>query len=138
MKKFFLGERVWCVQTLRVMVQSGCDKCGGKAKFFSSDKSHTVSCPWCIGGSVSSGYKEISEVVGPLTIGQFEHTARNTIPNEHEKEEWTLDSSFGVYERVRYMMEETGIGSGTLWNENITFKSFKSAQEYIKSGEEKS
>ena len=104
-----------------------CSFCGGEGRIVGADGSET-NCPMCYGHKGEQVYDEHPKwMVRPegLTVGHvrveitFKHKASSMFSN--------YGSQKYEYEE-RYMMYETGIGSGTLHNADNLFASVEEAQ----------
>jgi hypothetical protein len=126
--KYGPGETVYFIQRSYPRVYTTCQFCNGRGQIEGAN--HTVrQCPECYGRGGEYSYKpqewQLSKV---LTIGQIriEYTPESTegisdiFDNyKAQKEKYT----------ETYMCYETGIGSGSIYNEKDLFKTKEEAQD---------
>lgn len=115
--KYDLGDVVWYLSRRKTAKQTDCSTCKASGRvYFMEIQDSTCACPDCGG----CGYcLETPEVVISLkagTIGQ--------IRTKYTKEQG--DSDVGTAEHV-YMLEERGIGSGSLWEEKLLYPDIEAA-----------
>lgn len=118
--KYSLGDKVYKPISTYTSRKIQCPDCVGKKEWlitFPSGEKINISCKTCESGNIltkiSSGFVDVFEhnpSVKKLTIGQ--------IRTEGDK--------------ISYMCNETGIGSGTLHYENTLFDSWDDAMEEAK------
>ena len=116
--KFNLGDVVYGISKRYKQVKHTCGACNGVGSVELNGKSFT--CPECWG----RGYTETTEPMAwrvatdlfPSTIGRVEvsrYDKKYLKDNDNE---------------TKYMVASTGVGSGSLWDEESLFSSFEEAQ----------
>ena len=119
--KFRVGEKVYAVSNRSDsrQIHVKCDICDstGKVKVNGRDEEYT--CPVCKGETETEhyGYKYVISY-SEATIGKVE------ITEYAEKYKKKYESC------VKYMLEETGVGSGSLWREDRLFATEKEASDF--------
>lgn len=119
--KYKVGQKVCAVSnrsdSRKIHVE--CDVCNstGKVKIEGSDKEYE--CPVCHGRMKTEhyGYKYV--------ISYYEATIGKVEIQEYSKKYEKKHKS-----EVRYMLEETGVGSGTIWREDRLFATEKEAADF--------
>lgn len=116
--KFNMGDRVWIVSHHSFQRIVRCKPCGNTGKIVIAGEE--LICPKCSGRSTHAQYAgekhyvaEFDTVVGKITV-------------EHEQSRWRD----GPPIQVKYMVEATGVGSGTVWDEERLFASLEDAQHH--------
>ena len=118
--KYKIGQEVYVVSSTHdsKRVHRQCDVCNstGKVKIQGSDEKYI--CPYCHGlmDTEHYGYKYVIAYYG-AKIGKI-------VTEEYAKKYKKHKS------RITYMLEETGVGSGTIWNENRLFSTEDEAKEF--------
>ena len=98
--RYSIGDIVWGLTVSRAAKTNPCGLCSATGSVGIADTDRTTTCPDCHGrGRLRPTEQELHGHIQRLTIGQV-----NT-RNEAERVERT------------YMAEETGVGSGRVWNE---------------------
>ena len=103
--KFDVGDTVWVSDTMDTKHQEQCPDCLGTGKWLGTmptGEQFDIHCQTCYGGYGSSGRVTVHAHdvrVHKMTVGSVRI---NTGEREHP---------------VEYMMNETGVGSGTIWYE---------------------
>lgn len=121
--KYKVGQKVYAVSNISDsrQVHVECDVCNstGRVKIEGSDRKYE--CPVCHGGMETEhyGYKYVISY-HEATIGKVE------IQEYSKKYEKRYRSE------VKYMLEETGVGSGILWREDRLFVTEKEAADFVK------
>lgn len=119
--RFQVGDRVWVASSNGGPVVSQCPDCLGTCAWearLPNGEVLSIGCPRCerglegSTGRVSEVY-ESRGVALPMTVGSIQ-------TNTREKDG----------RQVCYMMEETGVGSGTLWYDELVFTDQASALEF--------
>ncbi len=114
--KFNFGDEVYAITTDRVDIYKECPACSGRG-YFELDNGETSSCPKCDwrSGKIRTGYKvrwkinyDMPGIVQNIRLSLY-------ISPKHESE------------RV-YMLDKTGVGSGTLWKEENLFSTKEDAE----------
>ena len=113
MPKFDLGESVYHISRSKIKTEVTCYVCQGSGKLHIEDEVFT--CPKCHShGYFAEWSNEKWSVQGSGRIGRVE--AIWYLPGyQHESE-------------VRYMLNSTGVGSGTLYREDRLFATYEEAQ----------
>jgi hypothetical protein len=115
--KFGLGQRVYQVKNEARYIPIKCSACGGKG-IVTLHNGDEWSCPKCHRrGNVSELQPPRWEVVGPYRIGNVQVSLFEKAVDKNE---------------IRYMMYQTGVGSGTLHAEEDLFASLHDAEEEAK------
>ncbi len=117
--KYNLGDTVYAAGYRSECVQHQCPDCLGTRQWeahLPSGEVLTVDCPTChygyeVRGTV--GRWEVNPDVRQLTIGQVRYDPAG----------FSRENGSGF----TYMCEETGIGSGSVWNEERLFRDYDSA-----------
>lgn len=108
--QFAPGDEVHGIRSQQVKVWTPCAFCASSGHV-SGANGHTRSCPECYGGTGRDEWlPEAWRYVGRMTVGQV----RVEVDAGHVDE--------------RYMLVETGVGSGTLWKVADLFRSVRSAK----------
>ena len=118
--RFNLGDEVFSANTAWQKYHVTCEECNGTGivKIATAKESYDSPCPYCdrdIFSDKSNGFLvkyKFQPLVQRLTIGEIR------IEHSHEKN------------RVQYMCKETGIGSGTLHDEERFFETLERAQQH--------
>jgi hypothetical protein len=103
--KFDLGQTVWALWNTRAERLVNCECCGNTGKVNITGKDYV--CPQCHGAGqhkVYDGdrwYVQTSGRVGKVEPELYEHEDESSHKN-----------------RVNYMLDSTGVGSGTVWRED--------------------
>lgn len=122
--KFHMGDKVYIVPLIHIdypEIPVPCKFCDSSGKILIKGESFT--CPACH-GETKTDYDNKKMYFDPpnktpLTIGQIRFTkTRNEI-------------------EVKYMCEETGIRSGTLYSEDRCFGTYEEAMKFIEDANEK-
>lgn len=125
--KYNIGDLVYTVIEKDAYRKIACKCCKATGKVLIDGNDYT--CPKCDGNSshkVCSGRRFLvweSGVVGKITT---EHEV-NTDSNSNM---FTVDVNNGIGAEIKYMIDSTGIGSGTLWNEDRLFPSREEASAF--------
>lgn len=115
--KFSVGDRVFSAGTTIVRKQRPCPDCMGSKKWKATSPAgvdYEFSCPRCSPlyrshQEISLDYSAHAPLVQSLTIGQVRVQA-------------------GADPEVRYMCQETGVGSGQLWDETDLYATREEAE----------
>lgn len=108
--RYPMGAEVWGIHVWRMRVRDNCPVCDARGKVKVEDHDMEATCPNCRGlGDIERTEHEPVYQLRSLTIGRV-----------------TAQYDGSVVE-VRYMCEETGIGSGTNWPEERLFPTHKEA-----------
>ena len=110
--KFNLDDKVFIIQRRGENKLLSCPTCKGKGKVTINNTNETITCPSCYGSGIE----------------------RKWIP-----EEWKIayESKIGIIyveknrnkNKITYMVDATGIGTGTLWSEENVFATKEEAQK---------
>lgn len=115
--KFNIGDTVFCAETEWAPETSPCPDCIGERAwkaFLPNGEEIKISCPTCRVGYRTTGTIERYRVQGSvqeLTIGSVRF-------DTHGRD-------------VQYMCEETGVGSGTVWDEDHFFRTREEAERAL-------
>ena len=124
---FDINDKVYSISQERRKEWVVCPACAGEGRVMLKDNQYRL-CPECYGNKGKYIYLEMAwQVLKTLTIGHVRAEISNITPDEfnnmgHFEEGKTV-------QRNEYMAYETGIGSGTLWEEDILFRSLEEAQK---------
>lgn len=133
--KFNAEAVVFAVVKRTQRVRQPCPLCDDDGKVQIGDE--TRLCPDCYG----RGYSTVTEplawrVVGPLTVGQIRVEITPFFDGDEDSMFGNLGHQEGSY-RETYMMRETGIGSGTMWEGDTLYATRALAQaEYDRENKE--
>lgn len=112
--KFSIGDSVWIVCKHRGKKFVTCPICKGTGEILIQGKDYT--CPECYGNKGYDEYTKLDQhfvdysgVVGEITVRIHNHEKDN---------------------KIQYMIDSTGIGSGSLWDEKQVFGSQEEALAY--------
>ena len=119
--KFKVGQKVYAVSntsdTRQIHVK--CDVCNSTGKVKVEGREEEYTCPACHGRTETEhyGYKYVisyeKATIGKIEIQEYAPKYKN----RHKSE-------------VRYMLEETGVGSGQIWREERLFATYDEAKEF--------
>ena len=109
--KFGIGDIVYTVSELARDYKAKCALCSGSGKVGITGGERQVECPDCYGNGWKWSKEDRHNEYVALTVGQVRITA----------------DIAGV--RVQYMCNETGVGSGTVHNEESFFHSAEDAKD---------
>lgn len=119
-----MGAKVYCVRFNQGKKRVPCELCGGTSRVSIVGSDRTVYCP---AKGCTSGSKWLDEdvtyavITGPLTLRKV--TIEYTDP--------THSNPFGdPYYEVRYMAEETGVGSGTCYYQRDLYPTYDEAKAH--------
>lgn len=119
--KYKVGQRVYAVshKSDSRQIHVKCDVCNstGKVKIEGRDEEYV--CPVCYGRTDTEHYGYM------YTISYCEATI-----GKIEIEEYAPEYKNRYKSQVRYMLEETGVGSGILWREDRLFPTYDEAKEF--------
>lgn len=127
--KFKVGQKVYAVSSRSDsrQIHVKCDVCNSTGKIKVEGRDEEYTCPACYGRTETEhyGYKYVisyyEATIGKVEIQEYAPKYRN----RHKSE-------------VRYMLEETGVGSGQVWKEERLFATEEEANEfcekYVSSG----
>lgn len=114
--KFDLGDRVWQTWNGSESYWEPCAFCNATGRISSADGSLTSACPTCYGRKGDTEWRPKAWLVnGPFTVGQVrvQITDSPGLDQSDEPIEWDNYKARTDSEE-KYMLVETGIGSGTL------------------------
>lgn len=111
--KYGVGDVVWHASTIMTRKQHSCPDCLGTKKWKAQSPAggeFEFTCPRCSSSyqhdrELSLSYSEYAPIAGKLTIGSIQV---NTAPGSYDHGN-------------RYMCVETGVGSGSVYNEDRLF-----------------
>ena len=130
--RFSIGDEVAVIQNIKREVLIPCPACEGKGKVTLADSVERT-CPACYGQRNERTWEPTQWRLAHIGI-----VGRVSVST-------TVTEGGGVEDEVRYMIDATGIGSGTVWKEAdlCTLGSYeaecdsRNAQESASAGEEK-
>lgn len=114
--KFNLGDEVFAIQKDRLQQEAPCSVCKDTHKI--SVEGVEFRCPQC-GGDKYWKYQTRWFVPFSSKIGQISYIERLAKYESYGRYDELSPSSNMV--EIRYMLEETGVGSGTCWDEHLLF-----------------
>ena len=118
--KFELGQKVYAVSSVNdtKRVHKECEVCNSTGLVEVVGRDEKFTCPVCEGRYVTEhyGFKYV--------ISYSKATIGNIKTCEYLKKYYNAEPE------IKYMLKETGIGSGTLWNENRLFATEEEANEF--------
>ena len=124
--KFDFGDRVYCIKQDHEQVLEKCSFCAGIGSINGADGTRKL-CPECYGRKGKIVYKRKKWLIrNVLTIGQI----KAEIQCAHDGEVSIFDN-YGSQEekrKIKYMAYETGIGSGSVYDEELLFATREQAQ----------
>ena len=128
--KFNLGQKVWPIGQDRIREWQTCSACNGYGQVKLMDQK-LRNCPECSGNMGRYIYKELSwQVGGMMTVGQIRIEITNAEKDKGQMFDNICHFKDGITTRKeQYMMYETGIRSGTLWDGDKLFPSCIEAEE---------
>lgn len=119
--KFKVGQKVYAVSNRSDTRQKHvkCDVCNSTGYVKVEGKDGKFICPACYGRTETEhyGYKYVISYC-EATVGKIEI-------QEYAPEYWCNYKS-----EIRYMLKETGVGSGQVWKEERLFATEKEASEF--------
>lgn len=117
--KFDLDQEVWIVHQGQVTKKHHvqCEACDSTG--YVTIKDRTYECPKCYGRMESDICK--------LQYSIYSHGKVGKISSEHYSREYEY---YTDKDEITYMIDSTGVGSGSVWKESQVFDSEKSAQDY--------
>ena len=119
--KFELGDEVWTIEKRHRIEVSSCPSCEGHGWIKTKDK-EIWNCPNCRGERTKLEHRPfvwmLNAYDGPMIIGEIQMKIRamGHVDEDHPAK------------HVEYMLEETGVGSGTIWHEEELFKTKEQAE----------
>lgn len=128
--KFNLNQGVWSIDQERSREWQRCAACDGSGKVTLKDGNPRY-CPECYDNKGRFIYKELAWQVGTmLTIGQIRVEITNAVKDEDQMFDNICHYEPGKSkQKEQYMMYQTGINCGTLWNTENLFPSYIEAEE---------
>lgn len=119
--KFNLGQRVWRVEDLYTRTTGVCKVCNDTKVV--NIKGQDFVCPNCANNNhvkhFHRKYVSNDACIGNVRVELYEHNGNETYRESRDRKD--------VYQ---YMLYDTGIGSGSLWDEEKLFASKEEAQTY--------
>ena len=113
--KFDLGEKVYAIQKERNMIEEECPICEGTARI--EKNGEKFSCPkiGCKSGQIITGSEpkwvvKFEGVIGKIDVDLYY-------------------SKYNHKDEYRYMLDTTGVGTGSVWYQHLLFKTKEAAQE---------
>jgi len=118
--KYKLGQEVWKINWCNPPTWETCYTCNGSKFVHIKETNKQISCPDCRGEGgrsvfLSSRWKAGSK----LTIGKIQIEQFDPIYSDNKN-------------RVTYMCKETGIGTGSVHDQNQLFASLEAAEREVK------
>ncbi len=121
--KFDLGQRVYIIHKSGQLVNRVCKACSGNGDIIhnTQDESFKFMCPNCQGSG------QLEEWLSDKLQIAYEKAKIGRVGVELYRE--TFINRGSAKNRITYMVDETGIGSGNLWNEDDIFATKEEALE---------
>lgn len=116
--KFDLGQRVVAIERRSERVLVPCGFCSDSGRVTGADGTSRT-CPKCFGASRYEHLPQAWTVVGVMTVGQVRVEVTDSLGTD-DGEVFDNFAPQGGRED-QYMLVETGIGSGRLWDEADVF-----------------
>lgn len=124
--KYSIGDVVYFASTTMERKQHPCPDCKGERKWKAvspAGEEYEFRCPRCSASyssrdDLSLNYTAHTPIATRLTIGSVRHDSNGSHPNHTPKNE--------------YMCRETGVGSGSVYNEDRLFPTEAEALEFAK------
>lgn len=115
--KFNLNEKIYTIQLFGQRVFTPCKICNGSGVVKVEEIKEKIECPRCYGNGGSSEWTpEKWNIAENSKIGKIDIEIYHGIHKKENKD------------RFAYMIESTGIGSGTIWYESDCFKTKEEAE----------
>jgi hypothetical protein len=128
--KFGLNDTVWLIGYDSVREWVVCPSCEGEGKVELKDGRH--SCPTCYGKRGEYKYHDKEwQVQRTLTIGEIAPKVQNIVPDDMFDNVGHYVEGATIY-TCTYMAYETGIGSGSVWDEERLFATKEEAEKECK------
>ena len=119
--KFKVGQQVYAVSNKSDsrQIHVKCDVCNSTGKVKVEGRTEEYVCPACYGRTETEHHGCMYAIsYCEATIGKI------------EIEEYAPEYKNRYKSQVRYMLEETGVGSGSLWREDRLFATYDEAKEF--------
>lgn len=133
--EFEIGQKVWHVWNRIEREVGPCSICGGAGKVPVVGVGELIGCPKCYGkGETADGEQFVRTMVrdAPMTVGKVEVSIEGPTYGRDGFESWDEDQhNMGPRSQKReerYMMVETGVGSGTLYYARDLFATLEEAE----------
>lgn len=114
--KFNLNQKVYPIRRYRKEVVTSCPTCDGIGEVTIADKEYT--CPGCYGSGAEIHVEPEKWQVINECISKIGQVAVTLYAERYQKRN---------HDRILYMLEASGVGSGSLWNEDDLFATRKEA-----------
>ena len=115
--KFNLGQTVYPIRSCPKQVVTTCSTCGGSGRVTIVNKGYK--CPECYGTGTKTHTEPQKWQVVDTAISKIGSVSVELYTKYHQK----INEN-----QIRYMLEATGVGGGTLWNEDDLFATLEEAQ----------
>lgn len=121
--KFDLGQRVYIIHKSGQLVNRVCKACSGNGDIVhnTQDESFKFMCPNCQGSG------QLEEWLSSKWQVAYKKAKIGKVSVELYRETF-INKGIGK-NNIRYMMDETGVGSGNTWNEDNIFATQEEALE---------
>ena len=113
--KFSLNDFVYVITQGGYNAFIPCETCNGEGKVELVNSGKKISCPDCYGRKGNRQWVQTKWVAE--TYGKIGKIDVQFYADDYEREN-----------KIRYMLDSTGVGSGTCWKEEHLFLSFEDAQ----------
>jgi hypothetical protein len=117
--KYNIGDTVWCVAIDHCERLMACETCDDTKQV--NIKGDVYKCPNCVTNQNNKRWRKRFFVRGSGKVGRVTY--------EHTEARWSNDNSSDDIRRT-YMIDSTGVGSGSVWDEATLFPTKEEAQAY--------
>lgn len=118
--KFDLGQRVYIIQKSGQLIKRDCPACNGNGNIV-NEKNFVFHCENCQGSGITETWYSTNWQIA------YEKAKIGRVGVELYRE--TFINRGSEKNRITYMVDETGVGSGSLWNEDDIFATKEEALE---------
>lgn len=117
--KFDLGQRVYLIHKAGQLVKQKCPACSGNGGIVIEYNGFSFICSNCQGSGITETWHSTDWQIA------YEKAKIGRIAVELYRETF-INSGIGK-NRISYMIDETGVGSGTIWHEDEVFGTYEEA-----------
>lgn len=119
--KFDLGQRVYIIHKAGQLVKQKCPACSGNGGIVLEYNGFSFICSNCQGSGITETWYSTNWQIA------YEKVKIGRVGVELYRE--TFINRGSEKNRITYMVDETGVGSGSLWNEDDIFATKEEALE---------